>query len=320
MRRPTARALGLLTGVALDAAVGDPRRFHPVAGFGRLASHLERAVYGDSRGRGILFTGVCVGAPVMAGILVERAIGATGALRGVIGWSATAAATWTVVGSRMLRGEGDAIAALLIANDLTGARKRLPNLVGRDPSVLDADGITRAAVESVAENTSDAVVAPLLAGALFGIPGLLGYRAINTLDAMVGHRSPRYEHFGWASARLDDLANLLPARVTGVITAGLSTHPTTTWRTTRRFARQHPSPNSGWCEAAYAGALDLRLGGRNVYTGRVEVRPTLGTGRMPTPADLPRATRLLARITPATAALSAVIALGTARRPSTLEP
>src|SRR5699024_6002316 len=120
---------------------------------------------------------------------------------------------------------------------------------------LDEGDLSRAATESVAENTSDAVVAPLLWGAVGGIPGLLAYRAINTLDAMVGHRSPRYRLFGWASARLDDLANYLPARVCAALVAATSRTPMATWRSTRRWARAHPSPNSGWCESAFAARL-----------------------------------------------------------------
>jgi adenosylcobinamide-phosphate synthase len=156
--------------------------------------------------------------------------------------------------------------------------------------------LVRATVESVAENTSDAAVAPLFWGAVAGLPGLIGYRAVNTLDAMVGYRSPRYARFGWAAARLDDVVNWVPARATAVLTvlvaplAGGS--PAGAWHAWRRDGAAHPSPNAGRCEAALAGALGLRLGGRNVYGARIEERPTLGDGEPPVRGDIRRAVRL----------------------------
>ncbi|MCR4515053.1 cobalamin biosynthesis protein, partial [Aeromicrobium sp. 50.2.37] len=161
----------------------------------------------------------------------------------------TAACTWAVLGGRSLEREALAVHALLDADDLAGARRRVTHLVGRDPSTLDVEGVARATVESVAENTSDAVVAPLVAGAVAGVPGLLAYRAANTLDAMVGHRTPRLERFGWAAARLDDGLNLVPARLSAtlaVVTAPLvDGSPGTAVRAWRRDARHHPSPNAG---------------------------------------------------------------------------
>ena len=196
----------LLLGAVADALVPDPRRGHPVAGFGAAAGALERRTYADDRLRGVVFTGACVGAAAGVGAAARRPL-------------LVVAATWTVLGARSLRAEGDAIADLLAADDLAAARRRLTHLVGRDPSGLDGSEIARAALESVAENTCDAIVAPLFWGAVAGAPGLLGYRAANTLDAMVGHRSPRYARFGWAAARLDDLLNLVPARITAVLVA-----------------------------------------------------------------------------------------------------
>ena len=190
----------------------------------------------------------------------------------------------------------------------------LPALCGRDPGQLDAAGLARAAVESVAENTSDAVVAPLLWGAVFGLPGLLGYRAVNTLDAMIGHHSPRYERFGWAAARLDDAANLIPARVTGFLAAALAPavggHPGQALRTLRRDGAHHPSPNAGRCEAAFAGALGVRLGGRNSYQGRAEQRGLLGDGAPPTAPDITRAVRLSRLVSSAALLMAAVITHG----------
>ena len=317
------RACGLLLGVALDALLGDPRRWHPVAGFGRAAGTLERRMWADSRMRGVVFTALCVGSAVaasaVASAVAERAAGGrtarngtarNGTARGRIARTGmTVIATWAVLGGRSLTAEGLALHDLLDRGDLAGARERVTHLVGRDPSGLDAAEIARAGVESVAENCSDAVVAPLLWGAVAGVPGLIGYRAVNTLDAMVGHRSPRYERFGWASARLDDVANYLPARVCAGLVALVSGRTQSVWRRTSRYARQHPSPNSGWCEAAYAAALGVRLGGTNVYAGRTEMRPHLGTGRAPTAADLPRAARLTNSVILAAASVAAGAAL-----------
>jgi len=176
---------------------------------------------------------------------------------------------------------------------IEAARAALPGLVGRDPTGLDAGEIARAVVESVAENTVDAIVAPALWAALAGAPGALGYRAVNTLDAMVGHRSARYLRYGWASARLDDAANYLPARVTAALVVAVRPGAAAAvWRAVRIQAPAHPSPNSGVAEAAFAAALGLRLGGSNRYSDRTEVRAALGSGRAPTAADIPAAVRL----------------------------
>jgi adenosylcobinamide-phosphate synthase len=217
-----------------------------------------------------------------------------------------------VLGARSLRQESAAVAERLAAGDLPAARQRVTHLVGRDPSVLDEAGVARAALESVAENTCDAIVAPLFWGALGGVPGLLAYRAANTLDAMVGHRTSRHERFGWASARLDDVANLVPARLTALLVAAAAPFAggdgRTALRVALRDARRHPSPNSGWGEAAFAGALGVRLGGRNVYAGRVEERPLLGTGRVPVTSDLARANRLCAAVTVAGTGVAVLVA------------
>jgi adenosylcobinamide-phosphate synthase len=289
-------AAGLLIGTALDALVPDPGRGHPVAIFGAAAGTLERHWYADSRMRGVAFAAACAGTAVALGAALP---GAT---------LTTAVATWAVLGSRSLRHEASLVRQHLDRGDLDAARRQVTHLVGRDPETLDADGIARATVESVAENTSDAIVAPLFWGAIAGVPGLLGYRAVNTLDAMVGHRTPRYGKFGWAAARLDDVANLVPARLTAALVALASGHPGRTLRVAVRDGHRHPSPNAGYAEAAYAGALRLRLGGRNVYAGLVEYRPELGDGAPPGPDDISRAARLCATVTAAAALAAAVLA------------
>jgi adenosylcobinamide-phosphate synthase len=200
-----ARIVGLLAGYLADLALGDPERGHPVAVFGQAAARLERFTYRDSRIAGVAHLGLLVGALGVLGT----------ALRGSI--VATAAATWISLGGTSLARTGLSIAELLERGDVEAARRLLPSLCGRDPARLDAAGLTRAALESVAENTSDAEVAPLLWAAVGGVPAVLGYRGINTLDAMIGHRSPRYRRFGWAAARLDDVANFVAARATAAL-------------------------------------------------------------------------------------------------------
>ncbi|WP_433463316.1 cobalamin biosynthesis protein [Spirillospora sp. CA-128828] len=287
---------GLLLGVALDALFGDPKRWHPVAGFGRVASAAERRLYKDSRWRGVVYAGVLVGGAGTVGVVLER-VSRRPAVHGLV----TAGVTWAVLGGTSLGREGLLMARVLERGDVEAARGRLSHLCARDPKGLDASALSRAVVESVAENTSDASIAPLVWGAVAGIPGLLMYRAVNTLDAMVGYRNPRYERFGWASARLDDAANWVPARVTGGLVA-LCSGPTA-WRVLIRDGKNHPSPNAGRCEAAFAGALGVRLGGVNAYGGRVERRPEMGDGRPPEVRDIRRAVKLSAVVTFAAAAV-----------------
>ena len=293
-------AAGLALGYGADLAFGDPRRGHPVAGFGRAALALERVAYAPSRLRGALFTGSLVGVAALAGHCLARLLGRRAAL-GLL--------TWTALGGRSLRREAARIGGQLERGELAAARASLPALAGRDPAALEADAIARAVVESVAENTADAVVGTLLWAAVGGPAGVAAYRAANTLDAMVGHRSPRYERFGWAAARLDDALGWPGARAGAgltVLCAGAARGRT--WRVLRRDGRKHPSPNAGRMEAAFAGALGLRLGGPLAYDGRVELRPSLGDGpgmRAPNHTDIRRANRLSSRVGAAALAASA---------------
>lgn len=295
-------AAGLALGYGADLAFGDPRRGHPVAGFGRVALALERRLYAPSRARGALHAGVLVGGAALAGDGLSRLIGRRAAL---------ALLTWTALGGRSLRREAAGIARQLRRDDLDGARRALPALAGRDPASLDDAGIARAVVESVAENTSDAVVGTLLYGALLGPAGVAAYRAANTLDAIVGHRSPRYAEFGWAAARLDDVLGWPAARAGAGLTALCARERGRAWRVLRRDGASHPSPNAGRMEAAFAGALGLRLGGPLAYDGIVELRPALGDGRAPQARDIGRANRLSSRV--GAAALAAGVALWSLR-------
>lgn len=312
MRRSPRRwplALGLAAGVALDALAGDPRRGHPVAAFGRAATTLEARDYADSRLRGAAHTAACVLAVAVPAAIMHRRTRRWPPAEA----AAVAVAVWAVTGARSLHGEAERAAVSLSRSDLASAREVLPSLCGRDPSHLDAAEIARAVIESIGENTSDAVVAPLLWGAVAGIPGLAAYRAVNTLDAMVGHRSARYLRFGWASARLDDVANWLPARATAALTAACApwvtkAGPVSVLRVVRRDGGHHPSPNAGRCEAAFAAALGVRLGGTNVYDGVTEKRPDLGEGRAPEPDDIRRAIALSRAVTVAATALAVLVA------------
>jgi adenosylcobinamide-phosphate synthase len=311
--RSSSRAVGLALGFAADWYFADPRRLHPVAGFGRVASGVRRVLYADSRVAGVAYAGALVSGAGALGVAAER----VGRRRPVVGAALTAAATWTVLGGTSLRREASAIGESLSAGDLAAARERLPHLCGRDPRGLDADQIARAVVESVAENTSDAVVAPLFWGAVAGIPGLLAYRASNTLDAMVGYRNAKYRNFGWASARLDDVLNWVPARFTGAVTVAAAPvvggSPVRALRVLRRDGARHPSPNAGRCEASAAGALGVRLGGTNTYGDAVEHRPVMGTGRAPRVADIRRAAVLSATVGLASAVAAARLAGALAR-------
>ncbi|MEU5976662.1 cobalamin biosynthesis protein [Streptomyces sp. NPDC047315] len=300
MRPDRVFAYGAATGVLGDLLFGDPRRGHPVAAFGRAAGAVERTLWRDHRGWGALHTAVCAGGAVGAAALVAH-----GARRhSAASLALTAAATWAVVGGTSLGREARTVGDALAAGDLAAARARLPHLCGRDPHSLSEQQIARAVVESVAENTSDAVVGALVWGALAGVPGLVGFRAVNTLDAMVGHKSPRHRRFGWASARLDDVVGWPGARLTAALAVVAGDDPRAAVRAWRADAHRHPSPNAGPVEASFAGALGVRLGGTLSYGGRTEHRAVLnGAARPVAVTDVARAVRLSRRV--------GVLALGT---------
>jgi adenosylcobinamide-phosphate synthase len=298
----------LLAGYAADLAAGDPSRWHPVAGFGTAASTLERAAYAPTRTRGML----------VSGLLVIAAAAGAEALARRSRPVALMAITWAALGGRSLRREALHVAELIEREDLAAARIALRALCGRDADALDAAGLSRAVVESVAENTSDAVVGALVWGALGGPGGVAAYRAANTLDAMFGHRSERYAEFGWFAAKLDDAMNWPAARLAAALTcaaaATVGGSPAATFATVRRDGAAHPSPNAGLIEAAFAGALDVQLGGPLAYAARVENRPRLGAGRTPVQSDIRRATRLSLVVSIAAALTCAAARTGVSRR------
>jgi adenosylcobinamide-phosphate synthase len=274
------RLLGAAAGLVADRLVGEPPvpdRLHPVALFGSMAGGLERRLYADRTAPGALYAGLGLGMAAATGRLLRS----------------PAAACYLAVAGRSLHTAAAAVGAALDRGDLDQARDLLPSLVGRDPAGLDAAEIARAVVESVAENTTDAIVAPALWTAAAGAPGAFLHRAADTLDSMVGYRSPRYQRFGTAAARLDDAMAWLPARCTAALVALVRPARARAVRAAvQEGAATHPSPNAGVAEAAFAGALGVRLGGRNRYGDGVETRPPLGSGPGPTAADIGPAVRL----------------------------
>ncbi|MCA0407164.1 MAG: adenosylcobinamide-phosphate synthase CbiB [Proteobacteria bacterium] len=265
--------------LGIDAALGWPsalyaRLRHPVVWLGALIDALEARLnrpersVGLRRAGGVVLVVIVVGLASLVGVLLTRLApeGWPGViLLGVLGWP--------LIAARSLHDHVKAVADPLVVGDLAGARHAVSMIVGRDPNQLDAAGVARAAIESLAENTSDGVTAPLFWGAVLGLPGLFAYKAINTLDSMVGHRTPRFEAFGWASARLDDLVNLIPARLTGVLFALVAGRLRSGCTAMLRDAPKHRSPNAGWPEAAMADAVGVRLSGPRAYEGRVAEEP-----------------------------------------------
>ena len=305
----------MLIAMAVDCVMGWPdaiyRRIgHPVTWIGALIRRLDAAMNRETdtdftrRILGILAAMIVVGAAALPGYLVQSLLPG--------GWLAAlciGVLAWPLVALRSMHDHVAAVAKPLIAGDLDGARYTVSMIVGRDPSVLDTAGVARAALESLAENTSDGIIAPLFWGAIFGLPGIAAYKAINTLDSMIGHRTPRHNAFGWASARIDDLVNLAPARLTGVLFAVASDRARASLSVMWRDASQHRSPNAGWPESALAGALNIRLSGPRVYHDHIADEPWLnGVAPDPTPQDIARGLLLYRRAMALAAGLLAAIA------------
>ncbi len=301
--------------MAVDALLGWPswlfaRIGHPVTWLGRLIGAIDAAWNRASD------------PPAF-----RRAAGVAGALRGdrALGRDRLGASVlapwgwieivlvgvlaWPLVALRSLHDHVAAVAKPLQAGDIAAARDAVSRIVGRDPATLDEAGIARAAIESLAENASDGIVAPVFWGALFGLPGILGYKAINTLDSMIGHRSERHEAFGWAAARIDDVANFIPARLTGFLFVLLASRRSEALSCMTRDARRHRSPNAGWPEAAMAGALGVRLSGPRIYHGSVTNEPWLNEGaRDPLAADISQGLTIYRRAMLLLAGLLAILA------------
>lgn len=268
-----------LAALIVEAAVGYPRRWwHPVMGVGALIDRFERRWNRRRRWEGVALVVLLLALAVVLGLAIER-----------LGTLVTVVVAATGLAQRSLHDHVAAVARPLAAGDLVAARSAVAMIVGRDTDGLDEAGVATAAIESLAESFCDGVVAPALGLLLFGLPGLFAVKAINTADSMVGHRTPELSAFGWAAARADDVVNFVPARIAGVLIALAGRGG---WRTMRRDARRHASPNGGWPEAAMAGALGRRLGGEVTYDGEPAHRAVLGDGPRPEAADLTRALRV----------------------------
>ena len=298
-----ARVRGIIAGVVADRLLPDPQHaWHPVAVYGTYASWVEARLYRGDRRSGVLFLATAVIPPVVVSAAAYRRWPAT----------TTAVTLWACLGGSLLERTGTRMADHLEADRVEQARGLVPWLCSRDPELLDAPGIARATVESLAENTSDAAIASLFWAGVAGAPGVVAHRCINTLDAMVGYRNHRYRDFGWAAARMDDLAAWLPARLTALIhtgLAGLGGRGGEAVRAWREDAPQHPSPNAGPVEATAAAALGVTLGGATVYAHGVENRPRMGRGPAPGPADVRRAVSLSRTTQIASAAVAAGLAM-----------
>lgn len=289
----------LLAAMALDLLLGDPRWMpHPVRGIGWLAQRLEsplRRAIPSAKAAGIMVVLLVVGA---TGFCSWIAIQVAGMVHPLAADVVSILLLYTTLATRDLIRHSMAVYRPLAGGDLPAARRSVSRIVGRDTAQLDETGVTRAAVESIAESTVDGVTAPLFFGLLAGPVGAMVYRAINTLDSTFGYKTERHLHFGWASARLDDLANYLPARLTapllGIAAFLLGRHPLQSWRILRRDGRKHESPNSGLPEAAMAGALGIELGGLNCYEGEPLPKPTIGEPLTPLKAThIPAANALM---------------------------
>ena len=285
----------MVVAMSVDALLGWPdplfaRIGHPVTWLAGLIDFLDKNWNRSSASAGVRRAAGAAAAL----IVIALAVAAASAIQSLLTseWSRIYVAgilAWPLVALRSLYDHVAAVALALQSSNIETARLAVARIVGRDPSSLDEAGIARAAIESLAENASDGVVAPVFWGALFGLPGIVGYKAINTLDSMIGHRTIRHKAFGWAAARIDDLANFVPARLTGFLFAVVAQSPSAAWSCMARDARRHRSMNAGWPEAAMAGALGVRLSGPRVYQGSVAEEPWLNEG-----ARDPRAEDILA--------------------------
>ncbi|MEO1909720.1 MAG: adenosylcobinamide-phosphate synthase CbiB [Paracoccus sp. (in: a-proteobacteria)] len=281
-----------LIALILDALIGWPgwlfRRIgHPVTWLGRLIGALDARMNrgGWRRVKGGVAVLIVIGAAVLPALILQAVLGP---------WAAAVLA-WPLVAARSLDDHLRAVARPLLAQDIAGAKRAVAMIVGRDVSRADEAAISRAALESLAENASDGVIAPLFWAAVAGLPGIAAYKAINTLDSMIGHRTPRHEAFGNVAARLDDVVNLIPARLTALLIAGAACSRAAL-RCAWRDAPGHRSPNAGWPEGAMAGALGIRLSGPRVYGDRIAAEPWLnGPAPDPTARDLHRGITLYRR-------------------------
>jgi adenosylcobinamide-phosphate synthase len=292
------RGASVATALLADALFGEPpETIHPVVFMGHAISAFERWALTLKDTRQVRLAGLFL-AVTLPALSFALARGALCLAPPRLRWIFEVVLLSTTLSMRGLARSALVVESELEGGDLAFARARVGEFVGRDTTHLSPNEVARAAIESIAENASDGVVAPMLYGLLLGAPGALAYKAVNTLDSMVGHPHPPYENLGWASARLDDLTNFVPARLTTLLAATVSGFAggsgfASTLAVASRYGPLTKSLNAGWTEAAFAGALDLRLGGPNLYGGVLREGPVLGNGRVPEAADIRRAVRLM---------------------------
>ena len=295
--------LSMLIALCLDRLIGWPdqlyRNFsHPVVGIGALISIADQILNRDNWPAAVRkIAGVFFLLVIMTGLYLVCRLIVSGIPSSWAGIGLMAVLAWPFLAAKSLADHVQAVAVNLQAGDLPAAREAVSMIVGRDSEQLDQNAIARAAVESLAENTSDGVTAPLFWGVLFGLPGLVVYKAINTADSMIGYRTKKYQAFGWAAARLDDLVNFIPARLTGLMYVLLARAPVHALTVMVKDAPRHRSPNAGWPESAVASALGIRLSGPRLYNGVASSDPWLNkAGRDPGPQDITAALQLYRRL------------------------
>jgi adenosylcobinamide-phosphate synthase len=289
-----------LVALTLDAGLGWPQALyrrvgHPVGEFARIISGLERRwnraalSHAQRRALGVATLLMLLAASGGTAFAIEHAVRA---LAGPWAWPLIALAAWPALAQRSLLDHYQPVLTALTAGDLPAARRSVAMIVGRDTATLDEPGVARAGIESLAESFCDGVIAPLFWLVVLGLPGIWAYKAINTADSLIGHPEPPFRAFGWASARLDDLVNLVPARLAGLLIclAGAGG-----WRVLWRDRARHASPNAGWPEAAMAGVLGVRLAGPIAYDGRIAAKPWIGDGPAPGIVHMRRARAVFLR-------------------------
>ena len=306
----------MLCAMALDAFVGWPpalydRIGHPVTWLGALIERFDKTLNrpewhpATRKIMGVILVLFAAGGTFYLGLFLQSLLSGS-----LVGFALSVLIVWPLIAVNSMYTHVEDVAVPLAENYLSEARAAVSLIVGRNPDELDKAGIGRAAIESLAENTSDGIVAPVFWGAILGLPGVFAYKAINTLDSMVGYKTPKHLHFGWASAKLDDIVNFLPARLTGWLIALTTANRKAAFAVISFDAKKHRSPNAGWPEGAMAGALGVRLSGPRQYEGGMSDEPWVNeNGRDVEPADVMRALVIFKRTMYATAALLAILAI-----------
>ncbi|WP_119393321.1 adenosylcobinamide-phosphate synthase CbiB [Salinibius halmophilus] len=298
--------LALILAALLDKALGDPGAGHPIVYFGKAISKGEKAL---NRGRYRKLTGSLLAGGMVAGVflLVSLILIVSSWISPWLALAVNAVGAFYMLAYTTLVREARMVFEVLDEQGITAGRQQVARIVGRDTSQLTAQQVRQATLETLAENLSDGVIAPIFWFVVLGLPGMTAYKMINTLDSMIGYKTERYWQFGWAAAKIDDLANWLPARITAALIAANSRRA---WAFIWRYGNQHASPNAGYPEAALAGRLNCQFGGPNDYFGQRVVKPYIGeVERVLTAEDMQKAVRITATAYGITLALAIVLAV-----------